>query len=239
MPKRRASTLLTQIATKRETMEGSTSPVFAAVIPAYNEARSIAAVARAVKQHALPIVVDDGSADETAHLAAQAGAVVVSHSRNQGYDAALQTGLFKAIELGCTFAITMDADGQHNPAGLEAFKVELLQGADLVVGVRDRHQRCSESIFAALGKVLWSIADPLCGMKGYKLLHLKRLGHFDSYKSIGTEFALRCARSGLRVNSVQVQTRKRTDASRFGGGFMPNYRILRAMIIGIIKAKRF
>jgi len=213
--------------------------VVAAVIPAFNEAKSIAAVVEGVKQYALPIVVDDGSYDETARLAAQAGAVVVSHSRNQGYDAALQTGLFKAIELDCSFAITMDADGQHNPAGLESFKAALLQGADLVVGVRDRHQRFSESLFAVTGKLLWSMADPLCGMKGYRLSHLKRLGHFDSYTSIGTEFALRCARSHLRIDSVPVLTRDRTGVSRFGAGLKPNYRILRALAIGLFKAKAF
>lgn len=220
-------------------MEGSNSAVFAAVIPAYNEAKSIATVVRAVKHYALPIVTDDGSADETAHLAAQAGAIVVSHASNQGYDAALQTGLFKAIELGFTFAITMDADGQHNPAGLEAFKVELMKGADLVVGVRDRHQRISESLFAVTGKLAWNIRDPLCGMKGYRLSHLQRLGHFDSYKSIGTEYAIRCARSHLRISEIPVLTRDRTGLSRFGAGFKPNIRILRALAVGFFKAKAF
>lgn len=220
-------------------MERSGSAVFAAVIPAYNEGHSISIVVEGVKQYACPIVVDDGSSDETACLALQAGAVVVSHGRNQGYDAALQTGLFKAIDLGFAYAITIDADGQHNPVGIESFKAALLQGADLVVGVRDRHQRLSESLFALAGRLLWSIADPLCGMKGYRLSHLKRLGHFDSYNSIGTEYALRCARSHLRICSVPVATRDRADASRFGAGLKPNFRILRAIAIGLVKAKSF
>jgi glycosyltransferase involved in cell wall biosynthesis len=239
MPKRQESTLRTSTASERETVNSSTQPILAAVIPAFNEAKSISTVVEAVKRYALPIVVDDGSYDETARLAAQAGAVVVSHYRNQGYDAALQTGLFKAIELGCTFAITMDADGQHNPAGLEPFKAALLQGADLVIGVRDRHQRFSESLFAFTGRILWSIADPLCGMKGYRLSHIKRLGHFDSYTSIGTELAVRCARSHLRIDSVPVITRDRTGVSRFGAGLKPNYRILRALALGLFKAKAF
>ena len=204
MQKKRVSTLRTWTANEQETVNSSDQPVFASVIPAFNEARSIATIVIAVKQYALPIVVDDGSYDETAPLAATAGAIVVSHLRNQGHDAALQTGLFKAIELGCTFAITMDADEQHNPAELEHFKAVLLQGADLVVGVRDRHQRFSESLFAFIGKILWFIADPLCGMKGYRLSHLKRLGHFDSYKSIGTEFALSvCSFSHFELNRCQ------------------------------------
>ena len=224
---------------KPETVNSSAGPVFAAVIPAYNEANSIDAVVEAAKQYALIIVVDDGSYDETAHLAGQAGAIVVSHSHNRGYDAALQTGLFKAIELGCTFAITMDADGQHNPVVLEPFKAALLKGADLVVGVRDRHQRFSESLFAVIGKLLWSLEDPLCGVKGYRLSHLKRLGHFDCYTSIGTEFAIRCARSHLRIDTVPVLTKDRCGISRFGGGLKANFRILRALLLGLITAKSF
>jgi glycosyltransferase involved in cell wall biosynthesis len=209
---------------------------FAVVIPAFNEAKSIAAVVEAVKLYALPIVVDDGSYDETGRLAAQAGAVVVSHSRNQGYDGALQTGLFKAIELGCSFAITMDADGQHNPAGLLPFKAALLKGSDLVVGVRDRHQRFSESVFALVGKILWSIPDPLCGMKGYRLTHLKHLGYFDTYRSIGTEFAIRCARSKLRIELLPILTKERDGVSRFGSGLKSELKILRSCLLGLIFA---
>jgi glycosyltransferase involved in cell wall biosynthesis len=224
---------------KPETINSSAEPLMAAVIPAYNEANSIYSVVEAAKQYVLTIVVDDGSDDETAHLARQAGAIVVSHSNNRGYDAAIQTGLFKAIELGCTFAITIDADGQHNPAVLEHFKTALLEGADLVVGARDRHQRFSESLFAVMGKLLWSIEDPLCGVKGYRLSHLKRLGHFDCYNSIGTEFAIRCARSHLRIEMVPVLTNERFGISRFGDGLKANFRILRALLIGLINAKSF
>ena len=212
-------------------------PLIAVVIPAFNEESLIFKVVEAVKQYAEPIVVDDGSHDLTGQLAKLAGAIVVAHSHNQGYDAALETGLFKAIELGFSFAITIDADGQHNPASIAAFKISLLQGADLVVGVRNKHQRLSESLFAAVGKCLWKISDPLCGMKGYKLSHLSRLGYFDSYKSIGTEFASRCARSELRIDSVPVITRERPGNSRFGAGLKAEFRILRAMVIGIVRTK--
>lgn len=213
--------------------------VFAAVIPAYNERYSIVDVIEGTKLYAFPIVIDDGSSDITAQLASQSGALVVSHQSNMGYDATLQTGLFKAIELGYTFAITIDADRQHDPATLELFKMELLKGADLVVGVRDRKQRFSESLFGHITELIWSVSDPLCGMKGYRLSHLKRAGYFDSYKSIGTEYLLRCLRSGLKVSSVPVLTQDRFHLSRFGHGLKPNFLILRAMLLGFIKAKRF
>ena len=215
------------------------SDQLAVVIPALNEARTVSEVIAGARQYGMPIVVDDGSKDDTAQLAERAGAIVVQHAVNRGYDKSLESGLFKAIELGFGYAVTLDADGQHLPQVLLGFKTELLKGADLVIGTRDRHQRISESIFASLTNVLWGIRDPMCGMKGYKLANLEKLGHFDSYCSIGTEFAIRCARSKLDLRFVKVQTRQRLGSSRFGQGFVANYKIFRSMIIGLFKAKRF
>ena len=206
----------------------------AVVIPAMNEAEDIVDVVAGVALFCMPIVVDDGSNDNTAMLAELAGAFVVKHAVNLGYDAALESGLFKAIELGFEFAITLDADGQHLPETLLSFNAELVAGADLVVGTREHYQRYSEALFSVVGKFLWGIKDPLCGMKGYKLSHLEKFGHFDSYKSIGTEFALFCARSGLDIRNVPITTKSRSGPSRFGSGLRPNLKILRALILGLI-----
>ena len=211
----------------------------AVVITALNEARSISKVVTEVSLYGFPIVVDDGSIDETAILAECAGAIVVKHAVNKGYEAALESGLFKAIELGFKYAVTLDADGQHFPQTLLTFKEELIRGADLVVGARDHYQRFAEVIFSQVSKLFFGVQDPLCGMKGYKLTHLSNLGYFDSYRSIGTEFALRCARGGLNIRSVSVRTQSRLGQSRFGSGLRPNIRILRAMIIGIFRASSF
>ena len=209
----------------------------AVVIPALNEEADIEQVILAVKRHANPIVVDDGSSDRTASIACNAGAVVVVHVKNMGYDAALESGLFRAIELGFEYAITMDGDGQHTPETLQLFKIKLIEGADLVVGVRDKHQRFAETIFALVSKYLWEVKDPLCGMKGYRLKLLSKVGHFDSYRSIGTEFTLRAARSGYKIVQVPVATINRIGSSRFGSGLKSNFRILRALVYGILVAR--
>jgi glycosyltransferase involved in cell wall biosynthesis len=209
----------------------------AAVIPAFNEAATIARVINAVAQYARPIVICDGSSDGTAQIARASGAEVVVHVKNLGYDRALESGLFRAIELEFKFAITMDADGQHDPAILEQFKAELLNGADLVLGVRDRHQRIAESLFAVIGHLLWKISDPLCGVKGYRLSLLKRAGRFDTYTSIGTEFTLRAARAGCKLTQVPICTFERIGYSRFGSGFNANWRIIRAMGLGIMRTR--
>jgi glycosyltransferase involved in cell wall biosynthesis len=206
----------------------------AAVIPALNEERSIEAVVRQVSQRALAIVVDDGSSDNTAVLARTAGAHVVSHSVNRGYDYALNTGLRTAIDLGCTFAVTMDADGQHDSTLLDRFSIELEAGADLVVGHRDRTQRWSEDLFCIVGRIVWGLSDPLCGMKGYRLEKLPSTEKLITFESVGTEIAIRLAISGANTRELRIETLQRIGASRFGSGIIVNLRIVKALLLGLL-----
>ena len=209
----------------------------AIVIPALNEEVAIEHVIRAVMPYAVPVVVDDGSSDNTVIKARKAGAIVVVHMRNMGYDAALETGLFHAIKLGFCYAITMDGDGQHMPETIELFKKRLEGGADLVIGIRDRHQRFAEALFALVGKYIWGVEDPLCGMKGYRLKLIADIGYFDSYKSIGTEFTLYAARSGYRIYQVPITTCERRGTSRFGVGLKGNWKIIKALAKGLMTTK--
>ena len=210
----------------------------AAVLPALNESAAVEAVVRAIAPFAKAIVVDDGSTDGTGILARSAGAEVVTHVYNLGYDHALVSGLMRAVELGYDAAITLDADGQHDPTLLLRFIEALQGGAELVVGIRDRHQRWSESLFAVVGNLVWHLRDPLCGMKGYRTDFLRRAGPLLTYESIGTELALRAARSGCRITQVPVPTRRRVGASRFGGGLKANLRIAGALVRGLLNGRR-
>jgi len=105
------------------------------VIPALNEAASIAAVIDALRRVAAwheILVVDDGSADDTASRAAAAGARVVRHPYNKGNGAAVKTGIRHATG---RFILIIDADGQHSAA--DALRVvSYIDEYDLVVGAR-------------------------------------------------------------------------------------------------------
>lgn len=108
------------------------------VIPAYNEEARLPQVLRGLiaKQFRI-IVVDDGSADRTASVAKNAGAIVLRHLINRGQGAALRTGIQFALEHGAEEIITFDADGQHQPEDLASLTTVLrTTGADLVVGSR-------------------------------------------------------------------------------------------------------
>jgi len=203
------------------------------VIPAYNESETIKVIINAVMNYGIPIIVNDGSTDETETIAMKCCENVVSHSKNLGYDAALNSGFKKAFELGVKTVITLDADGQHNPELIHTFIEKIESGADVVVGIRNAHQRFAERVFALYTKLRFGIEDPLCGLKAYKIQVYNALGYFDSYKSIGTELAIFALSKKYSVKQVKFNTLKRTGQSRFGHSIRGNYKIIRALVVGI------
>lgn len=207
------------------------------VIPALNESATILSVVEMAGKYGIPIVVDDGSTDDTAALAKQVGAVVVSHERNHGYDAALNTGFEKAARLGSEVIITLDADGQHDPSLIQRFIDRIDAGADVVVGIRSRRQRFAEHLFAWYTRLRFGIKDPLCGMKAYRAVVYESLGHFDSYGSIGTELLIFAAKKGRRIGQMPFSVRERKDGSRFGRVLVGNYKIIRAIALSIWRIK--
>lgn len=120
----------------RDVHEGEESVLVA--IPAYEAERTIGAVVRETLTHCEEVlVVDDGSTDRTAAVAADAGAVVVRHPRNRGYGGALKTIFQEAARRGHDFVVTIDADGQHDPSDIPRLLAgHWRTGADVVVGSR-------------------------------------------------------------------------------------------------------
>ncbi len=108
------------------------------VIPAWNEQRNIGRVieelGRAYPDHAA-LVVDDGSGDHTAQVAARAGAMVCRLPFNLGVGGAMRTGYRYALRNGYDAVVQVDADGQHDPTYIGAL-LDGLAEADIVIGAR-------------------------------------------------------------------------------------------------------
>lgn len=124
-------------------------------IPAWNEEASIAGVIAKVASHrpdAGIIVVDDGSTDGTAEVAAKTGAVVVSLPFNVGVGGAMRTAFLFAVRNGYEVVVQVDADGQHEPAELDEL-IDGLQHCDIVVGNRFH----ADSTYAVRGPRKWAM----------------------------------------------------------------------------------
>jgi glycosyltransferase involved in cell wall biosynthesis len=209
----------------------------AIVIPALNESSTITDVVIGIGAYGIPIVVDDGSSDDTANLAKLAGAYVVSHEKNMGYDSALNTGFKLAFELGSEIIITADADGQHDPSLITRFINSIDAGFDVVIGIRSRRQRFAEHMFAWYSNVIYGIRDPLCGMKAYRTSVYNKQGYFDSCGSIGTQLAIFAAKNNYRIKQINIKVRERNGKPRFGKLLEGNYKIIRAMLQTMLLAK--
>ncbi len=188
----------------------------AAVIPCFNESASIAMLVRALRRQ-IPFVlaVDDGSTDDTAGLARNAGAVVIRHPRNLGKGAALKTGLARARKLGCEWAVTLDGDGQHAPEDVPAlWRGAEKTGAALVIGNRmDEARRMpwlrrrvnfwmSRQLSRRAGR---DLPDTQCG---FRLIHLPTwaaLALNTKRFEVESEMLLAFLAAGRRVEFVPIR----------------------------------
>jgi glycosyltransferase involved in cell wall biosynthesis len=146
------------------------------LLPAFNEAANLPRVIAGVRAVRLagvtitPLVVDDGSRDQTAEVARAAGAEVVVHARNKGVGAAFRTGRDHALGAGADYLVHMDADGQLDPAEIPKLFAPVAAGAaDLTLGSRFVDGGTPENLerWKALG--LTAVARSIGVLTGYRL----------------------------------------------------------------------
>jgi glycosyltransferase involved in cell wall biosynthesis len=193
----------------------------ACVIPAYQAAGTIGAVVqgvRAVAADAVIVVVDDGSSDGTFAAALASGADhVLRHETNRGKGSALLTGFTLAFTLAPRIEalLTVDADGQHDPACAPALR-EALESAELVIGARRRkgtsmplHRRIANGI--STRAIAWCAGRPIrdaqCGFRGIRRTLLEQVGHDGERYEAETAFVIRAARAGAIIAQIEIPTR--------------------------------
>ena len=182
-----------------------------------------------IKQYGDVILVNDASSDFTEKRALEAGAIIVNHDTNQGYDNALNSGFIEADKRNYDAIITFDADGQHNPEALSEYISRLRNGTDLVLGIRSNQANFAEWLLMVCSKYKFDWQDPLCGMKGYSMKLYRKQGFFDSYGSIGTELAMFGIVNGYSYVQINVNIFTRSDKPRFYSSLFSNWLIIRAL----------
>jgi glycosyltransferase involved in cell wall biosynthesis len=186
-----------------------------AIVPAHDEAPRIGAVVRAAAVHLPVLVVDDGSVDETAERATEAGATVVRQLPNQGKGAALRTGFRWTIDHGAEAAITLDGDGQHDPAEIPRFLEAWAAGApDLVVGRRNfRSMPPSRRLANELGRLVfsWAVGRRIPdNQSGFRLVSRRLMEATLASDEAGFEFEVEmivtAIRAGWTIGWVPIRT---------------------------------
>jgi len=186
-------------------------PSVSAIIPAFNEERTIGEVVRGALAHVDEvIVIDDGSTDNTAAVAAEAGATVIRHGRNLGVLAATARGLKEAKG---EVLVTLDADGQHDPSEIPRLVEPIAEGrADLVLGRRPSLPHFSERVITALTRLRVDCTDASTGYRAIRKGVAERMKLHGSCLC-GT-FVLEARRLGARVAEVPVTIRERREGGR-------------------------
>src|SRR5581483_4458091 len=213
------------------------------ILPAFNEAQGLPAVLDSLhgwmERGAEIIVVDDGSTDGTAQVAANAGARVIRHRNNKGYGAALKSGIRAAEH---DIAVTFDADGQFDANDVGRL-VDALQESDMVVGTRP--QGAGSPSLRKPGKWLLSktanylaqaqIPDLNCGFRALRVETARRyLNLLPNGFSFTTTLTLAMFKDGYNVEYVPITVRPRTTGTsrvRIADGFNTLLLIIRIIAL--------
>lgn len=187
-----------------------------AVIPAYNEENQVGRVVQQVRAHHLPVlVVDDGSTDGTAALARAAGADVLRQTENQGKGAALNRGFRWALARSYEAILTLDADGQHDPAEIPLFLQAYAEHEhDLLIGARNFDDMpWTRYTMNMLGRwtFTWVMGEPMLdNQSGYRLLSRRLAKASLQSEEAGYEFEVDmiviCMQQGYTLGWVPIQT---------------------------------
>lgn len=223
------------------------------IIPAFNEEAALPAVLRelATRPGLDVIVVDDGSTDRTAAVAADLGATVLSLPFNLGIGGALRTGFLYAVRNGYHRAVQFDGDGQHDPDEIPTLLAALDAGADMAVGSRFAGKATSYTVSRvrarAMGVLRFTIKT-LSGQQftdtssGFRAFNREVLEFFartypSEYMESVEALLLACA-EGFRVTEVPVNMSDREAGEPSTRRWRLVYHYLRLLVVLLASAPR-
>lgn len=208
---------------------------FVTAIPIYNEEQHLADVLQKVRRYSSRIlVIDDGSTDRTPELLKnESDLEIITHPQNRGYGAALISAFEWAATQDLDVLVTMDCDGQHEPARIPVL-LEAIHDVDIVSGsryLRDFHQdttapqdrrQINRLITSELNEQFdLNLTDSFCGFKAYRREALRRLNISETGWGMPLELWVQAAFHQLRIKEVGVP-RLYLDPNRAFGGVMDN-----------------
>ena len=196
-----------------------------ACIPAYNEELNIESLIKSAQNHVDAIVVcDDGSTDNTASIAKNTGAIVISHKTNKGYGAAIISLFDYARENNVDVMITMDGDGQHNPDQIPLLLNTISKhNVDVVIGSRFLNNGIEAPGYRQRGiKIITStanygtdlkVSDSQSGFRAYSKNSINAIHPTEENMSVSTEILFKISNKGLSLAEVPITVSYDGDTS--------------------------
>ena len=195
-------------------------------IPAYNEEKNIAGIISRVKKYADSIIVcDDGSNDLTSEISEQLGAIVIKHSKNKGYGAAINSLFLKAKELESDVFLTFDADGQHRIEDIPVVSDPIIKNqVDVAIGSRFLDTKSEEMPnYRKVGiKIITKITnlsikekltDSQSGFRAYSKKALQEITPSDEGMGVSTEILIKASNLELKIAEVPIKVNYGGDTS--------------------------
>ena len=226
------------------------------IVPAYNEAKTIANIVREIWQAEVGVdilVVNDASLDNTSEVARATGAKVLDLPVNLGIGGAMMTGFNYAVRQGYDIAMQVDGDGQHNPIYLERVLEPIISGtADMVIGSRfmgGRGYTSTTTRLVGIRLFAWLIgqatnrrfSDPTSGFRAYNREALKFVARHYPQDFPEPESIVLMIRNGFRVKEVPVEMRERlggiSSVRPLKAGYFVASNAL-AIIISVLKGRK-
>ena len=230
--------------------EMTSSRTIAVIVPAKDEAAVIRQVLMRIPQQidgmaVISIVVDDGSSDATAAVAADCGAYVLRHLTNLGVGAATRTGLRAALTLGANIIVTMDGDGQHDPEEIERLVRCLVEGPfDVVIGSRlltphgmPKLRVAANLLMNAVTFVVYRkiVSDSQSGFKAFTRGAAEKLELRSRGYEICSEIVGEIYRKGLRHKSLPVKAVYTAYSQGKGQHFLNGVNLLIELFIRLLR----
>lgn len=225
------------------------------VIPAWNEAATVASVVSSVRSAGFDVlVVNDGSGDGTSALAANAGAVVVDLPFNLGVGAALRCGFKYAVRKGYSTIVQCDADGQHPVEHITALiKAADDTGAHMVIGSRFTSDAGSSMVLHPVRRLaMWTLSSSASratgtritdASSGFRVIRGELLGqlalHLPTYYLGDTyEAVIAAGRAGYRVREIPVPLLERAHGKSSAGTLRATKLTARAFVTSALHIHR-
>ena len=187
-------------------------------IPAFNEEKNIASIIIKLKKITNTIIVcNDGSTDLTNKIAEELGAIVINHSKNLGYGAAIRSIFLKAKEMNSDILVTFDADGQHRIEDIKQVIQPIIENkTDLVIGSRFLNEEENEvPEYRKIGikiitkvtnvSINQKITDSQSGFRAYSKQVLEKLSPSDLGMGISTEILIKSSKMGFKILEVPIK----------------------------------